>query len=43
MLGRGGIEKIIEYSLDDTEKALFEKSAAAVKDTHDALRNLVKL
>jgi malate dehydrogenase len=43
MLGRGGVEKIVEYSLNDTEKALFDKSAAAVKETHDALRNLVKI
>ena len=43
MLGRRGVEKIIEYSLDETEKAAFDKSAAAVKETHDALRNLVKL
>jgi malate dehydrogenase len=43
MLGRVGVERIVEYSLDDAEKALFEKSAAAVKETHDALRNLVKL
>lgn len=43
MLGRSGVENIVEYSLDESEKVLFEKSAAAVKDTHDALRNLVKL
>ncbi len=42
MLGRKGIEKILEYKLDDEEKAMFEKSAAAVKDTHEALKNLVK-
>ncbi|HSA99183.1 MAG TPA: malate dehydrogenase [Anaerolineales bacterium] len=42
MLGRAGIEKILEYKLDDEEKAMFEKSAAAVKDTHEALKNLVK-
>ena len=42
MLGRKGIEKIIEYKLDDEEKAMFEKSAAAVKETHEALKNLVK-
>ena len=41
MLGRNGMEKIVEYSLDETEKAMFEKSAAAVKETHDALKNLV--
>lgn len=43
MLGRKGIEKIIEYSLDDDEKAAFEKSAAAVKETHEALKALVQL
>ncbi len=42
MLGRKGIEKIIEYKLDDEEKAMFEKSATAVKETHEALKNLVK-
>ncbi|HET9913302.1 MAG TPA: malate dehydrogenase [Anaerolineales bacterium] len=42
MLGRTGMEKIIEYKLDDDERAMFEKSAAAVKETHDALKNLVK-
>lgn len=41
MLGRNGMEKIVEYSLDETEKAMFDKSAAAVKETHDALKNLV--
>lgn len=43
MLGRKGVEKIIEYSLDAEEKTAFEKSAAAVKEVHDALRNLVKI
>ncbi len=43
MLGRKGVEKIVEYSLDAEEKAALEKSAAAVKEVHDALRNLVKL
>jgi malate dehydrogenase len=43
MLGAGGVEKIIEYSLDAEEKAAFEKSAAAVKETHDALKKLVKI
>ena len=41
MLGRNGMEKIVEYPLDETEKAMFEKSAAAVKETHDALKSLV--
>jgi malate dehydrogenase len=43
MLGRSGLEKIIEYKLDDEEKAMFEKSAAAVKETHEALKKLVAL
>ena len=43
MLGRGGVEKIIEYNLDADEKAQFDKSAAAVKETHEALKKLVKI
>jgi malate dehydrogenase len=43
MLGANGIEKVLEYQLDDAEKAMFEKSAAAVKETHDALKKLVTL
>jgi len=42
MLGRKGVEKIIEYNLDAEEKAALEKSAAAVRETHQALHNLVK-
>jgi len=43
MLGANGIEKVIEYQLDDEEKTMFDKSAAAVKETHDALKKLVTL
>jgi malate dehydrogenase len=43
MLGSNGIEKIVEYNLDDDEKAMFDKSAAAVKETHEALKKLVSL
>jgi malate dehydrogenase len=43
MLGSNGMEKIIEYKLDEAEKAMFEKSAAAVKETHEALKKLVQL
>lgn len=43
MLGANGMEKIIEYDLDDEEKAAFDKSAEAVKEIHDALKNVVKL
>jgi malate dehydrogenase len=43
MLGRNGLEKIIEYQLDEQEKAMFDTSAAAVKETHEALKKLVTL
>ncbi len=43
MLGRNGMEKIIEYKLDDDEQAMFDQSAAAVKETHEALKKLVTL
>lgn len=41
-LGRAGVEKIIEYKLDAEEKAALDKSAAAVRETHEALKRLVK-
>ena len=37
VLGKNGIEKIIEFDLTAEEKALFEKSAAAVHKTNEAL------
>jgi malate dehydrogenase len=43
MLGANGVEKIIEYTLDAEEKAMLEKSAAAVKETHETLKKLVAL
>jgi malate dehydrogenase len=43
MLGAGGMKKIIEYKFDAEEKAMFEKSAASVKETHEALKKLVSL
>ncbi|MEW5827370.1 MAG: malate dehydrogenase [Chloroflexota bacterium] len=43
MLGRKGVEKIIEYDLDADEKATLEKSAAAVSESIQALKNLVTL
>lgn len=43
VLGRSGVEKIIEYDLDAEERAALEKSAAAVKETHAALLTLVKI
>ena len=43
MLGANGLEKIIEYDLDDEEKAAFDKSAEAVKEIHEAMKNLVEI
>ena len=43
MIGRQGMQKIIEYKLDAEEKAAFDKSAAVVKETHEALNKLVKI
>ena len=43
VLGAKGIERIIEYKFDDAEKAMFQKSAASVKETHEALKSLVTL
>ncbi|HEY3313391.1 MAG TPA: malate dehydrogenase [Anaerolineales bacterium] len=42
-LGRKGIERIVEYKLDADEQAAFDKSAASVKETINALTNLVKM
>lgn len=42
-LGRKGVEKIIEYSLNESEKAALQKSAEAVRSTQDALEALVKI
>lgn len=43
MLGRTGMERIVEYELDQDERAMFDASAEAVRETHDALKNLVKI
>ncbi len=37
IIGKNGWEKIIELELNDNEKVLFEKSAAAVRSMNDAL------
>ena len=42
-LGRKGIEKIVEYPLDDAEKVALEKSAEAVRQTTEALKSLVNI
>jgi malate dehydrogenase len=43
VLNRSGIARIVEYKLNAEERAQFEKSAVAVKETHDALKKLVKM
>jgi malate dehydrogenase len=43
VLNRQGMSRIIEYKLSTDEQDLFDKSAAAVKDTHEALKKLVKI
>ena len=41
VLGKNGIEKIVEFDLNDTEKELFAKSAEAVKKTNAALEGVL--
>ncbi|MDR2496936.1 MAG: malate dehydrogenase [Tannerellaceae bacterium] len=40
ILGRNGIEQIVELQLNDREKQLFEESAAAVRTTNSVLKEL---
>jgi malate dehydrogenase len=42
IIGRNGIEKIVEFNLNDDEKALFHKSAEAVHNTNAALKAVLK-
>ncbi|MDE5918492.1 MAG: malate dehydrogenase, partial [Duncaniella sp.] len=37
ILGKNGIEKIVEFDLNEAEKEAFRKSAEAVHKTNDAL------
>ncbi len=43
VLGAGCMEKIIEYQLDEEERAALQRSAASVRETHEALKRLVNL
>jgi malate dehydrogenase len=38
VLGEGGVEKILEFSLDAEEQAMFDKSVAAVKELVDSMK-----
>lgn len=40
VIGKNGVEKVLEIKLTDEEKALFEKSADAVRKTNDVLREI---
>ncbi len=42
-LGRQGVEKIIQYQLDESENAALKKSAEAVSQTIAALHSLVTI
>jgi malate dehydrogenase len=42
-LGRGGVEKVYEYTLTENEQAALAKSAEAVKQTLEALKSLGKV
>jgi len=42
-LGRGGLEKVVEYKLDADEKAALDKSAVAVKESITVMKSLVKI
>ena len=43
LLNRKGVGRVLEYELNSEEQALLERSAAAVRETHEALRKLVKV
>jgi malate dehydrogenase len=40
VIGKDGVEQIIDYKLDEAEMALFAKSAAAVRATNDVLKEI---
>lgn len=42
-LGRGGVEKIYEYRLNEQEQEALNKSASSVRQTIEALHSLVKI
>ncbi|QYJ67497.1 malate dehydrogenase [Flavobacterium litorale] len=41
LIGKNGIEAIVDVNLDDKEKALFSKSADAVRNMNDALKSVL--
>ena len=41
IIGKNGIEAIVDVNLDEKEKALFAKSADAVRNMNDALKSVL--
>ncbi|MEY2868451.1 MAG: hypothetical protein RIR01_880, partial [Bacteroidota bacterium] len=41
IIGKNGVEEIIDIKLDDKEKALFAKSADAVRAMNEALKSVL--
>jgi malate dehydrogenase len=41
IIGKNGVEEILEIELNDNEKALFAKSATAVRQMNDALKSIL--
>ena len=39
MIGAGGVERIVEIALDSEEKAAFDKSAAAVRELIEVVKD----
>jgi malate dehydrogenase len=42
VIGAGGVEKIVEISMNSEEKAAFDKSVAAVKGLMETMHSLMK-
>ena len=40
MIGAGGVERIIEIAFDESEKAMFAKSVAAVRTLMEACKTI---
>jgi malate dehydrogenase len=40
IIGKDGWEKIIDFQLNETEQAAFDKSAAAVRSMNEVLKTL---
>jgi malate dehydrogenase len=40
VIGAGGVERVVEISLDPEEKAAFDKSVAAVRELIGVVKNL---